>query len=136
MTPKNNGQKDSGAQSAGEGTFLPAGWFRQIRLVDRTVVGIVLVQVVGYAALSALVPHGEFSALVEPLQRVPVVVLIPVSILAIPAVVLALVFGALLSIVGLRPTTVSVLLGMYVIGVGIASLWAHRKRAHRASRPA
>lgn len=98
-------------------------------LFDRYVVAVVLVQLVGYAALSALVPHGDFAAVVEPLQRVPTVLLVPVAVFAVPAVIVAVLFAALLSAVGVQPTTALTLFSVYVLSV--ASLWAYRRVRRR-----
>lgn len=98
-------------------------------LFDRHVVAAVLLQLVGYAALSALVPHSDFAAVVEPLQRVPTILLVPVAVFAVPAVILAILFGVLLSAVGVQPTTVLILFSVYVLSV--ASLWAYRRVRRR-----
>lgn len=98
---------------------------------DGYVVAAVLLQLVGYAALSALVPHGDFAAVFEPLQRVPTVLLVPVAILAVPAVVLATALGAVLSIVGLQPTTVLVIISAYIVSV--VGVWAYRGLNDRGS---
>lgn len=94
-------------------------------LGGRYVVAGVLVQLLGYAALSALVPHGEFTVILEPLRRVPVVLLVPVALVAVPAVVLALALGALLSVVGVQPGIVVVIVSTYVVSV--ASLGIYRR---------
>lgn len=98
---------------------------------DRYVVATVLLQLVGYAALSALVPHSDFAAVFEPLQRIPTILLVPVAILAVPAVVLAIALGAILSLVGLQPTTVLVLISAYIVSV--VGLWAYRRLSDRGS---
>lgn len=98
---------------------------------DRYVVATVLLQLVGYAALSAIVPHSDFAAVVAPLQRVPTILLVPVAVLAIPAVVLAIALGVILSIVGVRPTTVLVLISAYIVSV--VGLWAYRRVNERRS---
>lgn len=98
---------------------------------DRYVVATVLLQLVGYAALSALVPHSDFAAVVEPLQRVPTILLVPIAVLAVPAVVLAIALGAILSIVGLQPTTVLVIISAYIVSV--VGLWAYRGLSDRGS---
>ena len=98
---------------------------------DRYVVAGVLLQLVGYAALSALVPHSDFAAVVEPLQQVPAILLVPVAVLAVPAVVLAIGLGAGLSLVGLRPTTALVLMGACVVSV--FGLWAYRRLIDRGT---
>lgn len=94
-------------------------------LIDRYVVAAVLGQLAGYAALSALVPHSDFAAVVEPLRLVPPILLVPVAILALPAVVVAIAPGGLISVVDFRPTTVLVLISICLVSV--ASLWIYRK---------
>lgn len=94
-------------------------------LVNKYVGAAVLIQFVGYAALSALIPHSDYASLVEPLQRVPVLLLVPFAITAIPALVLALAFGGILSVVGAQPTNVLVVISIYLVGV--ASVWGYRK---------
>jgi hypothetical protein len=105
------------------GASLSGTRLRGSPLGDRYVAGAVLVQLAGYAALSALVPYGEFSAVVSPLRGVPPVVLLPFAVLAIPALLLAVLAGSLLSLVGLDPSMVLVLGSVYVVGVGAASVW-------------
>lgn len=93
--------------------------------VDRYIIAAVLLQLVGYAALSALIPHSDFATVVEPLQRLPAVLLLLVALVAIPAVVIAVALGALLVAVGLHPTNALVLAGAYLVGV--AGLWGYRQ---------
>ena len=93
--------------------------------VNKYVLATVVLQLVGYAALSALVPHGDFATVVAPLQRVPTVLLVPVALVAVPAVVIAVALGALLTAVGLQPTNTLVLVGAYLAGV--AGLWSYRR---------
>lgn len=87
-----------------------------------------LLQLVGYAALSALVPHSDFATVVEPLQRVPAVLLVPVALIAVPAVIIAVALGALIAAIGLHPTNALVLAGAYLVSV--ASLWSYRHRTN------
>jgi hypothetical protein len=94
-------------------------------LVDGYVVAAILLQLAGYAALSALVPHGDFAAGVDPLRQVPPILLVPIAILAVPAVVVAIALGALISVVGLQPTTVLVLISIYLVSV--TGLWVYRR---------
>jgi hypothetical protein len=94
-------------------------------LIDGSVVAAILLQLAGYAALSALVPHSDFAASVEPLHNLPPSLLIPIAILAIPAVVVAIALGVLVSVVGLQPTTVLVLISIYLVSV--TSLWVYRR---------
>lgn len=93
--------------------------------IDASVVAGVLLQLVGYVALSALVPHGDFATVVEPLQRLPAVLLVPVALTAVPAVIIAVALGALLAAVGLQPTIALVLVGAYLVSV--ASLRIYRR---------
>lgn len=99
--------------------------------VDRYVVAAVLIQLIGYAALSALVPHSDFAAVVEPLQRVPAILLVPVALVAVPAVILAVILGALLAVLGLQPTTVLVFISIYFVSV--VGRWTHRRVTYSAS---
>ncbi|WP_254838332.1 hypothetical protein [Natronomonas marina] len=99
------------------------------------VVAAVVLQVVGYAALLVLVPHGSPTALVESLSAVPPVVLIPLAVLALPATVLAVVSGVALGAVGVAPQSIPAIaltrgdvlffLGAYLVGV--AAAWADRR---------
>ena len=93
--------------------------------VNKYILAVVLLQFVGYAALSALVPHSDFATVVEPLQRLPAVLLVLVALVAVPAVVIAIALGALLAVVGLQPTIALVLVGAYL--VSIAGLWVYRR---------
>jgi putative Mn2+ efflux pump MntP len=93
--------------------------------VNKYIVAGVLLQFVGYAALSALVPHSDFATVVEPLQRLPAVLLVLVALVAVPVVVIAIALGALLAVVGLQPTIALVLVGAYL--VSIAGLWVYRR---------
>lgn len=96
-------------------------------LLDRWVLAAVVVQLVGYAALSALVAHSEFAAVVDPLRRLPPALLVPVALLAVPAVALAVALGAVLSAVGVAPTPVLVVVGAYVVAVAV--VWLSRRGA-------
>ena len=93
--------------------------------LDEHVVAGVLLQLVGYAALSALVPHSDFATVVEPLRRLPAVLLVLVALVAVPAVIVAVALGALLAAAGLQPTNTLVLVGAYLVSV--ASLWGYRR---------
>lgn len=92
---------------------------------DKYIVAAVLLQLAGYAALSALVPHGDFATVVEPLRRLPAVLLLPVALIAVPAVVIAIALGVLLAAVGLQPTNTLVLVSAYLVSV--TSLWVYRR---------
>ena len=106
-------------------------------LLNRRVVVAVLIQIVGYAALLAVFPHSEPSAFVEALGVIPWILLIPFAIPAIPATVLTIAIGAILSALGLSPEAIPALLlargdvlffvSAYVVGVG--SAWANEKQA-------
>jgi hypothetical protein len=91
--------------------------FEPSTIFNRYVVAGVLLQLLGYAALSALVPHSEFTAFVEPLRRAPIILLVALSLLAIPAVIVALVVGAPFSLVGFQPTGLLVLVSTYIVSV-------------------
>ena len=95
------------------------------QLLNRYIVAAVLIQFVGYAALSALIPHGDYSLLVEPLQRLPVLLLVPLALFAIPALVIALILGGILSVASVQPVNVLVLVSIYL--VAIACVWGYRK---------
>lgn len=97
---------------------------------DRYVVAGVLIQLFGYAALSALVPYSDFTVVVEPLQRVPVILLVPVALVAVPAVLVAIALGALLAVVGLRPHIGLVFMSMYLVSV--AGRWIHHHMTQTA----
>ena len=92
---------------------------------SKYVVAVVLLQLVGYAALSALVPHSDLATIVAPLQALPTILLVPVALIAIPAVVIATALGTVLAVVGLQPTAALVLVGAYLVSV--AGLWGYRR---------
>lgn len=79
-------------------------------LLNRRVLVALVLEVVGYAALLAVYPHGEPSAVVEGLQAVPVVVLVVLALPAIPAVVVTIAAGAVLARSGLPPESIPALL--------------------------
>lgn len=97
-------------------------------MVDKYIVATVLLQLVGYAALSVLIPHSDFTTVVEPFQRLPAVLLVPVALMALPAVVVANALGALVVTVGLQPPNTLVLVGAYLVSV--AGLWVYRRIAN------
>lgn len=72
-------------------------------LVNRRLVAAFALQVVGYAALLAVYPYSEPSAVVGVLQGLPAGLLVPVALTAVPALILALAAGAVLSLVGVLP---------------------------------
>lgn len=111
-------------------------------LVDRGVAAAFLLQVVGYAALLAVYPHSEPSAVVGVLRSVPTVILVVLALPAIPALVLTLGVGAFLSLVGMPPQSMPALLlargdavffaSALVVAVGAA--WANRRAKELTSR--
>ena len=107
------------------GSSLRESIVKRTDLIDRYVVAAILLQLAGYAALSTLVPHSDFAAAVEPLRHVPPILLVPIAVLAIPAVVVALALGALVSVVGLPPTAWLVPISVYLVSV--TSLRVYRK---------
>lgn len=131
MERTKRGSADGPGVADGTAPETLAGRLRNLPLLDRYVVVAAVVQLAGYAALSALVPHSEFAAVVEPLQRVPPMLLIPVAVLAVPAVAVAIAFGAALSAVGLQPTVLLVFLSVYLVSV--ASAWTVRRVRRRGT---
>lgn len=79
-------------------------------LLNRRVAVAFVVQVVGYAALLAVYPHSEPSAVVEALQRLPAILLVPFALPALAALALTLAVGAVLSLFGLSPESLPALL--------------------------
>lgn len=79
-------------------------------LLNRRVVVAIVLQVVGYAALLAVYPHSEPSAIVESLYAVPTVVLVIVALPAIPSLVLTIVVGAFFGLLGLPPESIPAIL--------------------------
>ena len=67
-------------------------------LLNRRVAAAFLPQTVGYAALLAVYPHSEPSAVVATIQSVPTFLLVLFALPAIPALALTLVVGAVLSV--------------------------------------
>lgn len=104
-------------------------------LVDRRVVVAVVVQTVGYAALLAVVPHSDPSGVVDAVAAVPVPLLVVVALPAVPAAVLTVLLGAVLSSVGLPPASLpalllargDVLFFAVAYGVAAAATWANRR---------
>jgi hypothetical protein len=104
-------------------------------LVNLRVAVAFVLQILGYAALLAVYPHSELSPIVQMLQAVPTILLIPFAFPAIPAFLLTLAFGGVLSLVGLPPQSFPTILlargdvlffiSAYVVGV--ASTWANRR---------
>lgn len=106
-------------------------------LVNRRVVVAFFIQLLGYAALLAVFPHSELSPIVETLRGIPAILLIPFALPAIPAFLLTLLSGAILSAIGAPPETLPAVLfarGDVVFfacayAVGVASAWTNRKKA-------
>lgn len=105
-------------------------------LLNRRVAVAFVLQVVGYAALLAVFPHSEPSAVVEALQRVPAVLLIPFALPALAALALTLLVGAALSLAGLPPESLPALLlargdALFFLCsylVGVVAAWATERR--------
>jgi len=91
-------------------------------LAGRTVIALTAVQLVGYAALSAVVAHSDLAPVVGALRAVPTVLLLPLALVGVPAVVVAVAVGAVLSLAGLRPTTVLVVRSAYGLSVAAARI--------------
>lgn len=104
-------------------------------LFDRRVVVALFLQVVGYAALLAVYPHSEPSAVVAALSMVPTPLLVLLALPALPATVLTVALGAVLSVLGLPPEGLpalllargDVLFFASAYAVGVASAWANRR---------
>lgn len=104
-------------------------------LLNRRVAVAFVLQILGYAALLAVYPHSELSPIVQTLQAVPTILLIPFALPALPAFVLTLAFGGILSVVGLPPQSLpavllargDVLFFISAYVVGVASAWANRR---------
>ena len=70
-----------------------------------------LVQIVGYAALLAVFPHSDVTPLVAEMRALPLVISSSVALFAVPAVLLALGLGTVLStVLGVRPASFSAVL--------------------------
>ncbi|QLD86672.1 hypothetical protein HWV23_13355 [Natronomonas halophila] len=103
--------------------------------VNRRVAVAFVLQVLGYAALLAVYPHSELSPVVETLQAVPTILLIPFAFPAIPAFLLTLALGGILSLIGLSPQSLpalllargDVLFFISAYAIGVASAWANRR---------
>lgn len=106
------------------------------RLFNGRVVVAVVLQVVGYAALLAVYPHSEPSAIVESLRAVPAAVLVPLALPALPALAVTIVVGAVLALLGLPPETIpaillargDVLFFASAYAVAVASAWVAARR--------
>jgi hypothetical protein len=104
-------------------------------LLDRRVVVAFALQILGYAALLAVYPHSELSPVVETLRAVPTILLLPFALPAVPAFLLTLALGGILSLVGLPPQSLpaillargDVLFFISAYAVGVASAWANRR---------
>ena len=100
--------------------------------LNARVVAAFLVQLVGYAALLALLSPEAPTAVVEALAGIPAVVLIPLAVPAAPAALFTFAVGAVLGAVGLPPASVPAVLFApgdvvffvcaYVVGVIAARL--------------
>jgi len=111
-------------------TFSYRMTFRFSRFVNKYVVSLFLVQIVGWVGLVATFDHspGPVVGWVQMLPELVRLLLLPVAILSIPALVLALVVGWGLSLGGLPPESIPPLLiargdvlvfaGAYVVAVG------------------
>lgn len=84
--------------------------FDRSLLLNRRILVALVLEVAGYAALLAVYPHGEPSAIVEALRTAPTVVLVLVALPAIPAVLLTVGVGAILALLGLPPESIPALL--------------------------
>jgi hypothetical protein len=101
--------------------------------LNRRVVVAFFLESLGYAALLAVVPHSDPSALAEAFQAVPTPILLPVATVAIPAAALVVAVGAVLSLVGFSATSIPPLLfargdvlflgSAYAVGVMALRLW-------------
>lgn len=78
--------------------------------MNRRVAVAFVFQILGYAALLAVYPHSELSPVVETLQGVPTLLLIPFVLPALPAFALTLALGGILSLVGLPPQSLPAIL--------------------------
>lgn len=125
MVSEENDPVDGGPIPKRAGTTTLRERVSDLPLFNKYVGIAVLIQLVGYAALSALIPHGDYSSLVEPLQRVPVLLLGLFAVVAIPTLVIALILGGMLSFIGVQPTNAVVFISIYLVGV--ASVWVYRK---------
>ena len=95
--------------------------------LNARVVAALVIQLVGYAALLALLSPETSTAVVGALAGAPPVVLIPLAVPAAPAALLAFAVGAVLGAVGLSPASapavlfapgdVVFLVCAYVVGV-------------------
>ncbi len=79
-------------------------------MLNARVVAALVLQVVGYAALLALLSPAELAGPVDAIAGVPAVVLIPLAVPATPAALLALAVGAVLGAVGLPPASLPAVL--------------------------
>ena len=101
------------------------------RLLAGRVVAAVVLQVVGYAALLALFPHGDPTRVVEALSGVPAVILIPLAVPAIPATLVATAVGAVTTAAGLPPESIpavllasgDVVVYASAVAVAVAAAW-------------
>lgn len=105
-------------------------------LLNRRVLVAFGLQVVGYAALLAVYPHSEPSAIVEALRPVPAVVLVLVALPAIPALVLTIVVGAVLGPLGLPPESIPAILlargdVLFFVGASVVAVASARVAAER-----
>lgn len=105
-------------------------------LLNRRVAVAFVIQVVGYAALLAVYPHSATSGVVDALQGIPTVVLLPFALPALPALALTLLAGGLLSLVGLSPSSLpalllargDVLFFASAVAVAVAGAWVAEHR--------
>ena len=104
--------------------------------LNARVVAALVVQLVGYAALLALLSPEASTAVVGALAGVPPVVLIPLAVPAAPAALLTFVVDAALGAVGLPPASVPAVLFAPGDVVFFASAYAVGVVAARLDGPA
>lgn len=117
----------------------PAMAHQRPRILLVRVLAALLLQLIGYAAILVLFPHGDPSSLVEALSGVPPVVLIPLAIPAIPATLLAIAVGVGLAAAGLPPSAMPALLlarGDVLVfasatALAVAAAWLQDRAAQR-----
>ena len=80
------------------------------RLLAGRVVAAVVLQVVGYAAIIVLFSHDDPTSVLEPVSRIPAVILIPLAVPAIPATLVATAVGAVTTAAGLPPESIPAVL--------------------------
>lgn len=91
---------------------IRGGRVRLSVFLNRIVLAVFGLQLVGYAGLVAVLTHSDASLIVETMRSLPAPVAVAIGLLAAPAMLLTILIGFFLEVVGISP---------YGLGTGIFS---------------